>query len=131
MTETDSEKLERMRELPETAVKAALEAFDAEQDEQAFRGCAEDRDLRMRAALDAALPYLKPTTRKAPPPHWSKEKIAEARTDLVVLHDPTPSNPCYNDGYYAQSLVKKYGMSISELEKLVGKPAFKTTMTWE
>jgi hypothetical protein len=31
-----------------------------------------------------------------------------------------PGNLCYGDGYFAKSLVDKYGVSISELKKKVG-----------
>lgn len=47
----------------------------------------------------------------------------QARDDLRKLHGHapynTPSNICYGDGYFAASLVTKYGMSITELEKAV------------
>lgn len=31
-----------------------------------------------------------------------------------------PGNLCWSDGYFAQSLVRKYGMSLTELKKKVG-----------
>lgn len=50
----------------------------------------------------------------------NKQKIFR---DLCILRGVFPdnggSNICAGDGYYAQSLVREYGMSISELEKLV------------
>ena len=32
----------------------------------------------------------------------------------------SPSNPCYGDGYFATSIERDYGMSISDLKKKVG-----------
>lgn len=55
------------------------------------------------------------------------DKVKEAKHDLMVLYDP--HSLCYNDGYYAKSLTDKYGMSISDLELLVGKP--KMVVKWE
>ena len=64
------------------------------------------------------------------PASWSLDKFKQARKDLFTLYDPTPSNICYGDGYYANSLVTKYGMSTSELMKIVGTPKFNTTWSW-
>lgn len=50
------------------------------------------------------------------------EKVKEARDDLRSLHDPRSLS--YNDGYYAKSLVTKWGMSVSDLEALVGRPTY-------
>jgi len=38
--------------------------------------------------------------------------------DLDLLNNPSPSNICYSDGYYAKSLERKYGKSICELSKI-------------
>lgn len=53
------------------------------------------------------------------------DKVAEARRDLEKLLVPGGGNICYNDGYFANSLVKKWGMSTSDLEKLVGRPVMR------
>lgn len=48
---------------------------------------------------------------------------AEAIDDLKKLNSVPPYdgfNPCGGDGYFAQSLVKKYGMPVDQLEKAVG-----------
>lgn len=63
------------------------------------------------------------------PRGWTKGKVKQARDDLASLHDPRSLS--YNDGYYANSLVSKYGMSVSELEKIVGRPVFSGKPTWE
>lgn len=51
-------------------------------------------------------------------------KRREALDDLKKLRGLPPydnwSNICYGDGYFANSLVRRYGMSISELEKATG-----------
>ena len=48
----------------------------------------------------------------------------EALDDLKKLKGLPPydnwSNICYGDGYFAQSIVSRFGMSISELEKETG-----------
>ena len=48
----------------------------------------------------------------------------KARNELAMLHGDPPhntwSNICYGDGYFANSLVQRYGMSISQLEKESG-----------
>ena len=48
----------------------------------------------------------------------------EARKDLMMLHGDPPynswSNICYGDGYFAASLVRKYGMSLDELAEKSG-----------
>lgn len=44
----------------------------------------------------------------------------EATRDLRMLNEPGYGggmNICYNDGYFANSLIRKWGMSISELQK--------------
>ncbi len=50
--------------------------------------------------------------------------LEKAKDDLKTLFGLPPhnhpSNICYNDGYYANDLVKKYGMSIKELSKVTG-----------
>lgn len=46
------------------------------------------------------------------------EKVAEAKRDLELLNDPRHLIT-YQDGYYAQSLVRKYGMSTTDLAALV------------
>lgn len=69
------------------------------------------------------LMYNHPTKEKSLP----DEKIEEVKNDLILLYDPR--SMCYGDGYYANSLVRKYGMSIAELESIVGKP--KLIITWE
>lgn len=54
-------------------------------------------------------------------PRLSKEQIRKARDELKMLMGLPPynnwSNICYGDGYFAQSLVQKYGMSIQELKQ--------------
>ena len=49
---------------------------------------------------------------------------AEARDDLRKLHGLPPydggGNPCYGDGYFARSLVEKYGMELDKLKMVVG-----------
>lgn len=47
----------------------------------------------------------------------------EVVDDLKKLNGIPPYdgfNPCHNDGWFAKSLVKKYGVDISVLEKAVG-----------
>lgn len=64
---------------------------------------------------------------------WSKAKIEEARRDILRLEDATDGgglNFCYNDGYYARSLVDKYQMSIGELKRIVGKPTITKKIKW-
>lgn len=50
----------------------------------------------------------------------SKKERKEARNDLKILYGDPPhdtwSNHCYGDGYYANSLKRKWGMSLEELE---------------
>ncbi len=51
----------------------------------------------------------------------------EARQMLAVLdgdppHDK-PSNICRNDGYYARSIARKFGMSVKDLRRKLRKPA--------
>jgi hypothetical protein len=48
---------------------------------------------------------------------------AEAIDKLKMYHGLPPHNgfnPCAGDGYFANSLVQKYGMSIAKLEKVSG-----------
>ena len=51
-----------------------------------------------------------------------KEK-EKARNKIRMLEGlppyNTPSNICYGDGYFAQSIIREYGMSIEELKKKV------------
>lgn len=68
---------------------------------------------------------------KGLPKSWKQQDYANARTDLAMLHDPSPGNLCYMDGYYAKSLEQKYGIPTSELAKIVGLPKFTTTMKWD
>ena len=48
----------------------------------------------------------------------------EVRDKLRILHGDPPhdtwSNYCYGDGYFANSLVRMYGMSVKELEEKSG-----------
>ncbi len=57
----------------------------------------------------------------------------KAINDLKQLRGLPPydgfSNFCANDGYYAKSLERKYGMSIGELEKACGFD--KTIADWQ
>ena len=50
--------------------------------------------------------------------------IEQASDDLKMLFGLPPhnhpSNICYNDGYFANSLVEKYQMSIKELSEKTG-----------
>lgn len=48
------------------------------------------------------------------------DKAALARKDLRALNGDDGFSMVYSDGYFANSLVVKYGMSISELEKASG-----------
>jgi hypothetical protein len=52
--------------------------------------------------------------------------VAEARDEIAKLDGTgryaTPSNPCWNDAYFAASLAKKYGMTVEELRRAVAKP---------
>lgn len=47
----------------------------------------------------------------------------EARDEIRMLEGlpphNTPSNICFGDGYFAKSLIHKYGMSIRELKTAV------------
>lgn len=53
----------------------------------------------------------------------TKEQKAEALDELKMLRGQPPynnwSNICAHDGYFAASLVRKYGMSIEDLERKV------------
>ncbi len=55
--------------------------------------------------------------------------VKQAKKDLANLYDPR--SMCYMDGYYSKSLVEKYGMSLSDLESLIGRPKFNTELKWE
>lgn len=46
----------------------------------------------------------------------SPEMAKQARADLGALRGTTGFSMVYQDGYFANSLVTKYGMSTSELE---------------
>ena len=52
-----------------------------------------------------------------------KEK-RKARDEIRMLEGLPPhnhpGNPCWNDGCFAQSLIRKYGVSLTELKKKVG-----------
>lgn len=52
---------------------------------------------------------------------FTGKKLKQALDDLKILRGLPPydnwSNICAHDGYFARSLVSKYGMSIAELEK--------------
>lgn len=54
----------------------------------------------------------------------NKTQLAKAMKDLKVLNGDPPfdnwSNICYGDGYFANSLVKRYGMPLDELGKVCG-----------
>jgi len=53
---------------------------------------------------------------------WTSKTIADATKDLDVLHGYGPGgrmNPAAGDGYFANSLIRKWGMSIPELEEAV------------
>lgn len=45
------------------------------------------------------------------------DRLNEAIKDLEPLHEPT--SICYNDGIYATSLERKWGMGLSELGKKI------------
>lgn len=52
-----------------------------------------------------------------------KKLREEAREDLSKLHGLPPysrNNPCYADGYFANSIKDKYGMTISAVEEWTG-----------
>lgn len=70
---------------------------------------------------------MKKTIKETRTLYLADEKLDEARKDLLALKNP--SSLCYNDGYYANSLVAKYGMPISDLEKLIGTP--RVSITWD
>lgn len=52
-------------------------------------------------------------------------RAAEIRDDLAKLNgEPpynTPSNICWNDAYFGKSLERKYGATIDELQRIVGR----------
>lgn len=48
----------------------------------------------------------------------SAERIAEARADIEKLNNPRHLMT-FNDGYYANSLERKWGMGIGELAAIV------------
>lgn len=58
-------------------------------------------------------------------PHYTgateRKAKNEARKELDMLNGRgqynSPGNPCWNDGYFAQSLVRKYGCSLQTLER--------------
>lgn len=54
---------------------------------------------------------------------FDRKKTAEAKDDLAILYGHAPhdswSNHCYSDGYYANSLERKWGMSTSDLAKAI------------
>ena len=56
----------------------------------------------------------------------TKEGKTEAIIQLKKLYGLPPydsiANPCLGDGYFASSITRDYGMSIDELEKIVGWP---------
>jgi len=70
----------------------------------------------------------------------SPKQKKEARDNLAMLHGRPPHNHpgniCWNDGYYANSLVAKWGMSLDVLDKLVNprlfakKPQKKSKTVW-
>ena len=53
----------------------------------------------------------------------TEQQKREAAVKIAMLEGSppynTPSNICYGDGYFAQSIVREYGMSISTLKALV------------
>ena len=57
-------------------------------------------------------------------PLLTPDQVEQAYDDLKKLHGRPPydtgSNISYNDGYFAQSLIRKYGMRLSELEDYTG-----------
>lgn len=59
----------------------------------------------------------------APKSEFDRKKTAEAKDDLAILYGHAPhdswSNHCYSDGYYANSLERKWGMSTSDLAKAI------------
>lgn len=57
---------------------------------------------------------LQQIERTEPKPLTEVQK-QEARRELKLLEDPT--SLCYSDGHFATSLVRKYGMSITDLRK--------------
>jgi len=52
-------------------------------------------------------------------PTINEFNLEEAEKDYKKLTDPSYGgfNLCYNDNYFAQSLVQKWGMSIHEVKK--------------
>lgn len=51
-----------------------------------------------------------------------EDKKKQIKEDLRKLDEPLVDgiyNLCYGDGYFANSLKAKYGMSLSELRKIV------------
>lgn len=65
-------------------------------------------------------------------PGWTKKvsipesRLEEAKSDLRLLFDP--QSLCSGDGYYARSLKEKWGMDVSDLVAIVGRPIY--TETW-
>lgn len=53
----------------------------------------------------------------------------QARKDLEALYNS--HSLCYNDQYYVNSLILKYGMSLTELEKIVGRPRIVSKWEWD
>lgn len=52
----------------------------------------------------------------------SARLVAEAKNDLRLLYDPR--SICHADGRYEQSLARKWGLSVAELEARVGRPKY-------
>jgi hypothetical protein len=70
-----------------------------------------ERQQKILLSLEAKLPRVN----KA---NGLTVSILELIKDLDRLHNPSASNICYGDGYYAVSLEKKYGQPICELSKI-------------
>jgi hypothetical protein len=50
------------------------------------------------------------------------DQVEEAKRDLDKLNNPA-NLITFNDGWFSKSLAQKWGMSPSELERLVNTPA--------
>lgn len=80
-------------------------------------------ELVQAAVQGTIVPPVRIKRKAATKSKLDRKKTAEAKDDLAILYGHAPhdswSNHCYSDGYYANSLERKWGMSTSDLAKAI------------
>lgn len=57
------------------------------------------------------------------------ENVPEAKQALINFYDPR--SMLHMDSYHLSSIERRYGMTIAELESMIGRPKFNMEAKWE